>query len=232
MISLLSQPAAHLKLLALDTATEACSAALLVGDELLEHFEVVQQGHSARLLPMIEALLAQAQLSLAQLDAIAFGRGPGSFTALRIGAGVTQGLAFGADLPVVPVSSLAALAQGIDAARVLAAFDARMDQVYWGAYVRDPQGTMVAVTAEAVLHPGVVTAPEGPWVGAGGGWDRYASILTPHLGGRVTRWEPRRYPRARDVARLALPAYQRGETVDAEAALPVYVRDDVARKPG
>src|SRR5258707_1196536 len=121
-----------MKLLALETSTEACSVALSLDGAVVERFELGQR-HGERLLPMVQEILSESGVALTQLDALAFGRGPGSFTSLRIGAGVTQGLAFGADLPVVPVSSLAVLAQGENAAKILAAFDARMRQVYWGA---------------------------------------------------------------------------------------------------
>src|SRR4030065_1734582 len=139
-----------MKLLALDTATEACTAALWMDGEVLERFESGGQ-HSERFLPMVDALLAQAGLVPTQLAALAFGRGPGSFTGLRIGAGVVQGLAFGAGVSVVPGSSLAALAQGQDAVKVLAAFDARMRQGHWGGYVGHAQGLVGAEGGGGVI---------------------------------------------------------------------------------
>ncbi len=218
-----------MKLLALDTSTEACSVAILIDDVVHERFEIVTQRHSERVLPLVDTVLAESGLSLSQLDALAFGRGPGSFTALRIGAGVVQGLAFGADLPVVPVSSLAALAQGQDADKILAAFDARMGQIYWAPYVRE-QGVLRARGDEQVQMPEAVALTGTDWIGAGSGWDQYAERLLAHLPGQVLRWQPQCYPHAGDVARLALLAYARGEAVSAEDALPVYVRDEVAVK--
>jgi tRNA threonylcarbamoyladenosine biosynthesis protein TsaB len=219
-----------MKLLALDTSTEACTAALWLDGEVLERFEPGGQ-HSERILPMVDALLAEAGLVLTQLDALAFGRGPGSFTGLRIGAGVTQGLAFGADLPVVPVSSLAALAQGQDSDRVLAAFDARMQQVYWGAYVRNAQGIMQVQGAEGVFAPQAIPIPEGTgWRGAGPGWDAYHTSLQQFLGPRLADWQRSCLPRARHVAELGASEYRVGRSVAAEAALPIYIRDDVAVK--
>ncbi len=218
------------KILALDTSTEACSVALSVDGDVVERFETGNQ-HSDLVLPMVQAVLAEAGLALTQLDAIAFGRGPGSFTGLRIGAGVAQGLAFGADLPVVPISSLAALAQGVDALRVLAAFDARMGQIYFGAYVRNDQDLVELLGTEQVIAPAEVPLPEGKdWVGAGSGWDQYHALLSARLGERVARWQRQVCPRARFVAELAVAAYRAGRTVAAESALPVYLRDDVAVK--
>lgn len=219
-----------MKLLALDTSTEACSVALWVNGLTQERFELGNQ-HSERILPMVDALLAEAGLRLTQLDALAFGRGPGSFTGLRIGAGVVQGLAFGADLPVVPVSSLAALAQGQDAGKVLAAFDARMHQVYWGAYVRNTQGLMELQGEEAVLAPQSVPVPAGEsWTGAGPGWDVHHLALEQHLGAYLTEWRRGCQPRARHVAELAWSAFTAGHSVTPESALPVYIRDEVAVK--
>lgn len=220
-----------MKLLALDTSTDACTVALYVDGAVRELFEVGAQTHSARLLPMIDALLAEAQLPLSQLDAIAFGRGPGSFTGLRIGAGVVQGLGFGADLPAIPVSSLAVLAQGQSAARIVAAFDARMDQIYYGCYARSADGCMQLQGEERVVAPLAMIVPDGdPWHGVGSGFDRYATVLAAGLGARLGGWTPACYPHARDVVTLALPMFTRGEFVAAALALPVYVRDDVARK--
>ncbi len=180
---------------------------------------------------MVQEVLAQAGLALTQLDAIAFGRGPGSFTGLRIGAGVAQGLAFGANLPVVPVSSLAALAQGVDAPRVLAAFDARMQQVYWGAYARNAQGMVELAGEEKVLAPSQVPVPEDAgWVGAGSGWDQYAVVLMARLKNRVGAWRAQCFPRARFVGQLGAYLYEKGTALTPEQALPVYLRDDVAVK--
>jgi|MudIll2142460700_1097286.scaffolds.fasta_scaffold00066_13 tRNA threonylcarbamoyladenosine biosynthesis protein TsaB len=219
-----------MKLLALDTATEACTVALGIDGRVLERFERRSQ-HSEHLLPMIDALLAEAQLALGQLDAIAFGRGPGSFTGLRIGAGVAQGLAFGAELPVVPVSSLATLAQGQAADRVLAAFDARMQQVYWGAYRRSGDGVMEPDGSEQVLAPAAVPHPEGEgWAGAGSGWDAYAAVLEGRLGSHLARWVPAQLPHARDMLPLAVHALRAGRALSAEQALPLYIRDDVAAR--
>ncbi len=220
-----------MKILALETATEICSVALSVDGETQERVAPGQQ-HSARILSMIDELLADAGWRLQQLDALAFGRGPGLFTGLRIGTGVVQGLAFGAGLPVVPVSSLAALAQGVAAAHVLAALDARMSQIYWGAYERDTDGTVALAGSERVLAPAEVPLPQThEWVGVGSGWDRYAEALTARLGPRLARWQGGCYPRARDVARLAAVGFERGQAVTPEQALPVYIRDEVAHKP-
>lgn len=217
-----------MKILALDTSTEACSVALSLDDAVTERFELGRR-HGERLLAMVEELLVESSLVLTQLDAVAFGRGPGSFTSLRIGAGVAQGLAFGADLPVVPVSSLATLAQGVDAPKVLAVFDARMQQVYFGAYVRGGDGLVTLAGTEVVAGPAQVPLPEGAgWTGAGSGWDQYAELLHQRLAPNVSNSLQHRHPRARHVARLAMAAFQRGEAVAPEKALPVYVRDDVA----
>jgi tRNA threonylcarbamoyladenosine biosynthesis protein TsaB len=219
-----------MKLLALDTATETCTVALWLDGEMLERSEPGGQ-HAERILPMVDALLAEAGLVLTQLDALVFGRGPGSFTGLRIGAGVAQGLAFGADIPVVPVSSLAALAQGQDAARVLAAFDARMQQVYWGAYVRNAQGIVEVQGVEGVYAPQGIPVPDGEgWVGAGPGWDAYHHALQPHLGQRLASWQQNCLPQARNLAVLGVAGFKSGAAITAEAALPIYIRDDVAVK--
>lgn len=197
---------------------------------MVERFETGRQ-HSERILPMVHEVLAEAGLVLTQLDAIAFGRGPGSFTGLRIGAGVAQGLAFGASLPVVPVSSLAALAQGVDASKVLAAIDAHMNQVYWGMYQRNPQGIVELVDQECVVAPHDVKLPEGKnWVGAGNGWDRYSAVLMERLTDRATEWRPQCFPHARFVAQLGVEAQEKSAALTPELALPVYLRDEVALK--
>lgn len=221
-----------MKLLAFDTATEACSAALLVDGEVRERHEIAPRRHAELLLPMLESLLAEAGLTLSQMDALAFGRGPGAFTGLRIAAGVAQGIALGAELPVVPVSTLAALAQGCHRERgadqVLAGIDARMGEVYWGACRLGGQGVMEAAGEECVCPPQAVPMPPpGTWTGFGTAWRAHGERLARRLGDRLAGYEGERYPQARDIAVLGARAYQAGGAVDAGRALPVYLRDKV-----
>lgn len=225
----------RVKILAIDTSTEACSAALLCDGEVTERFQLAPREHAALILPMVESLLAEAGLALGQLDALAFGRGPGAFTGVRIGTGVVQGLAFGADLPVVPVSSLAAIAQGtwreLGAERVLAAIDARIQEVYWGAYRRGDSGVMELSGQEIVCRPGEVPVPtDGGWFGAGTGWGAYGDELRARVGAALDGCEAERFPHAADIAVLAVEGMSRGLAVPAEQALPVYLRDEVAWK--
>jgi len=224
-----------MKLLAIETATEACSAALWIDGALTSRYEVAPREHTRLILPMMDDLLAEAGVRLADLDALAFGRGPGAFTGVRIAAAVIQGAAFGAEIPVVPVSTLAALAQhGLDAGapRVLAALDARMGEVYWGAFEADAEGLAVAVGPEQVVAPDAVPAPEGQgWCGVGSGWGTYEQILRERLGACVGEVDPAPYPGAVEVARLAVRDFAAGLAVPAEQALPVYLRDKVAEKP-
>ncbi|NOZ11742.1 MAG: tRNA (adenosine(37)-N6)-threonylcarbamoyltransferase complex dimerization subunit type 1 TsaB [Gammaproteobacteria bacterium] len=222
-----------MKILALDTATAACSVAAWDDAEVVERFELVEHGHSERLLPLVDEVLAEVGWGLSQCDALAFGRGPGSFTALRIGAGVTQGLAFGADLPVVPVSSLAALAQGQDATRVLAAFDARMSQMYWAAYVRNTKGLVELAGQERVTSPvDLVLEGDETWLGVGNGWIAYRQVLPQAVEEAVEINDICLYPHAREVAVLAVGPVEAGETVGAEEAVPQYIRNNVAQKRG
>jgi tRNA threonylcarbamoyladenosine biosynthesis protein TsaB len=217
-------------ILALDTATEACSAALYAQGDITSRFQVDPRGHARNILPMVEALLNAAGLAIRDLDAIAFGRGPGSFTGLRIAAGITQGLAFAAELPVIPVSTLATLAQGAQNDEVLTAIDARMQEVYWGAFRRDRDGVMQPVIEEAVCPPQQVTCPgRGEWQARGSGWKAYAEALNDHCTGRILQYEPDALPHAADMIPIALQLYRQGRTVSAEQAVPVYLRDQVAQ---
>ena len=218
------------RILALDTATEACSAALYVQGDITSRCLVDPRGHARNLLPMIEVLLSEAGLKLQQLDAIAFGRGPGSFTGLRIAAGITQGLAFAAGLPVIPVSTLAILAQGADNDAVLAAIDARMHEAYWAAFSRDRDGVMQPVVEEAVCPPDQVTCPgRGEWQARGSGWKAYGDALNNHCTGRIVQYEPEALPHAADMIPLALQLYRQGRSVSAGQAVPVYLRDQVVQ---
>lgn len=226
-----------MKILAVDTATEACSAALRVGEETVERFEVLGRGHAERLLPMVQEVLAEAGVALSALDGIAFGRGPGSFTGLRIGAGVTQGLAFGAGLRVVPVSDLAALASQAAAAsgqrHVLACLDARMAQVYWAAFDCADPAAPRALTPEAVADPGHVWLPENGqpplFFGAGHGFSAYPALHSM-LGERLAGFDAGLLPRAREIALIGAREFARGGGVDPDLAVPVYLRDDVAHR--
>lgn len=226
-----------MKLLALDTSTEACSAALYADGRTRVRYQIAPREHSRLILAMLGSLLAEAELTLRQLDGLAYGRGPGSFTGVRIAAGTVQGIALGSDLPVVAVSSLAALAQGMRrefaSERVMTAIDARMGEVYWATYRLGPDSCMELIGDEQVAAPETVPVPaSGDWHGAGTGWGAYEPALRRRLPGLVTEVYPRRFPSAEDVAALGAIGLQRGRGVSAERALPVYLRDRVASKPG
>lgn len=225
-----------MKLLAVDTSTEACSAALLIDGDIRQRYQLAPREHSQLILSMIDNLLNEADVSVASLDALAFGRGPGSFMGIRIAAGVVQGIAFAHSIPVVPVSSLAAIAtvamdeKGVT--RVLAAIDARMHEVYWAAYSRNPVHSLQLSGEERVVPPDQVPIPEeGEWLGAGTGWSSYGEILTPRLGDRLSGSMPQCFPSAQAIATLAVTEFEKGNTVTAAEAVPVYLRDKVADKP-
>lgn len=221
------------RILAFDTTTEACSAALLTVHGVSSCYEVMPRGHAQRLLRMLDELLGQAALQMNDLDAIAYCRGPGSFTGVRIAAGMAQGLAYGANRPVIPISTLACLAQGVHREQrgeaVLAAIDARMDEVYWGAYQLAESGIMVAVGDEVVVSPDAVPIPPtaDPWHGAGTGWGLHEARLVARCGKPVGGIEGQRLPDARDCLTIALALYREGAVLDATRALPVYLRNRV-----
>jgi tRNA threonylcarbamoyladenosine biosynthesis protein TsaB len=219
------------RLLALDTAGTRCTVALLLDGKLAELDMPAERLQAEHVLPMVERLLAEAGLGLRSLDAIAFGRGPGAFTGLRVAASVAQGLAYGAGLPVVPVSDLAALAAAAarlhKVERILACLDARMHEVYWAAY-EAKQGGVVPLSVEALAPPAEVTPPSaGPWFGAGPGWGAYGEALKARVSA-LSGTDPSLLPAAGDIARLAEKAIQLGQAVPAAQALPVYLRDKVA----
>lgn len=219
-----------MNLLALETATDCCSVALQVGDEVIEDHRLAPRQHAALILPMIDGLLAQAGIDRRALDAIAFGRGPGAFTGLRIAAGVAQGLALGLDRPVVPVSTLAALAQAHAADRAMVALDARLGEVYYGYYTRGANDLVTADADDALAPPDAIAlAPDSGWrgVGLGPGWAAHGDALTDRLGQRITQIDPDVQPQAGGLVRLAMAAFRRGEAVPADQALPTYLRDRV-----
>jgi tRNA threonylcarbamoyladenosine biosynthesis protein TsaB len=222
-----------MKILAVDAATEACSAALLVDAILTERFEVIGRGHAGRLLPMADELLREAGLAPRDLDAVAFGRGPGGFTGLRIAAGIAQGLAAGGGRPVVPVSNLAAVAAG--AARthgrthILVCMDARMGQVYWAAFDCS-EARPRALTQEQLSDPGAVEPPAGkPMFGAGHGFAAHPS-LAARLAGGLAGVDDTALPRAGDIARIGALDFKAGGGLAAAQGLPVYLRDQVVHR--
>lgn len=225
-----------MKLLAIDTATEACSAALHVDGMTTTKYKVAPRQHAELILTMIDELLAESQLTLTQLDALAFGRGPGAFTGVRIATGVIQGLALSANLPVVPVSTLAAMAQGAmtQSQQIACAIDARMGEVYWGLYQADSNNIMQLVGEEMVCPPESVSVPvtnesESParWFGVGSGWETYEAELNNKMASVLSGCRTGDYPSAEAICVLGIDAYQRGAAVDAANAQPVYLRDKV-----
>jgi tRNA threonylcarbamoyladenosine biosynthesis protein TsaB len=219
-----------LNLLALDTSTEYCSVALLIGATLTHREVHAIQRHSELVLPMIGELLSAAGLIPKQLHGVAFGAGPGSFTGLRIACGVAQGLAFGADLPVVPVGTLAALAEESGASQVIACIDARMGEIYHGVYRRDG-ARWIEASAPVVCKAAEAPAVSGDdWVGAGSGFGAYGAALKKHYANNLARVDATLHPHARAIARLAMPVLVAGGGLPAEQATPLYVRDKVALK--
>lgn len=218
-----------MNLLAIETSTEACSVALHHAGRVIERSELAPRRHAELVLPMADALLAEAGLRRRQLDAIAVGRGPGAFTGVRLAVSLAQGMALGLDLPVIPVSSLAALA--LDApdngAAVLSVIDARMGEVYVCCYRREGE-VVVALDEERVCAPERVQLPDGgAWNVIGSGWKTYARVLAGTL--PEPRWaDAERYPQARAVAILAAAEFNAGRVLPPEQALPLYLRDKVA----
>jgi tRNA threonylcarbamoyladenosine biosynthesis protein TsaB len=217
-----------MKLLAFDASTEFLSIALRI-DEQLDTLDI-QAGQTASqlILPQIQLLLDKAQLQLSDLDGIAFGAGPGSFTGVRIACGVAQGLAFGADLPVVGVNVLMALAEASGAERVIAASDARMKEVYHAAYIREDEDWL-EVHASGVYKPHEVPSVEGAdWVGVGTAWNVYEESLREQYQQQVIKILPDMTPKAEAILRLAMPIFERGEAVPASEVKPIYIRNRVA----
>jgi tRNA threonylcarbamoyladenosine biosynthesis protein TsaB len=265
-----------MKLLAVETSTEACSAALFIDGIVNERFELAPKEHTKLILPMIDSLMSDAGLKPQQLDALAFSCGPGSFTGVRIATGVIQGIAFGADLPVVPVSTLAAIAQDFfdnhrDQAKpsiilskgtdcgycpplppgegrgegfqkksnhglphhfnvAFTAMDARMGEIYWGVYQRNELGFAELISKESVTPADEVEFPDLTGVGVGSGWGVYSQELMTRLAGRISYYEPDNLPRAGAIARLGVRGFEQGLAVAVEQAMPVYLRDKVAKK--
>ena len=217
-----------LRVLALETSTEYCSVSLLTGDEIQSLQAHAGQKHSELLLPMIDELLRGQGLRIADLDAIAFGAGPGSFTGLRIACGVVQGLAFPANTRCVPVGSLEALAQASEGERVVVCADARMGQIYHAAFEQGDDG-WVEVLAPSLCNPDALPdLPDDGWLGCGSGFDRYPDIMSGPYRQKVSAVRADLVPQAREIAMLGARYLAHGRSVSSTEALPLYVRNKVA----
>lgn len=222
------------KILSIDTSTEACSVALCLGNEILENFKIIPRQHTGAILPMVESIMQENSVHFKQLDAIAFGRGPGSFTGLRIAAGVAQGIAFGAGIPVVPVSTLVAVARRAylqtDKEYILSCLDARIEEVYWCAFRVHDSTSIEALSGEQLSVPEDVSLPDkvtnDVWYGAGNGWvyeDRMTELTKSSFDG----FDPGILPRAADIAALAAVYFRQGMIEVPEKISPVYLRNEV-----
>ena len=228
-------------ILAIETATEACSAAVAMGSEIISRFEIAPREHTKLILTMMEDVLTTAGVTLAQVDAVAFSRGPGAFTGVRIATGVAHGVSLSIDKPLLPISTLAAIAQQMQeeegANYCLAAIDARMEEVYWGAYAAE-DGMMVLQGEEAVNKPEILqqaailppssTPAAEQWTVAGSGWDAYEQTMESATMDALIKVD-NRFPSAHYIARLAVKEWEEGKAVEAEQAQPIYLRDKVAQ---
>lgn len=225
-----AKPDLQLKFAAIDTATEACSAALYCNGEVTFRYTVEPRVHAKVLLPMLDELMADAGIKPLQLDGIAFGRGPGAFTGVRIATAAAQAIALAANVETVPVSTLAAIARRChrehNRDRVAVAIDARMGEVYWGAY-RNLQSEPELIGEEMVCPPSTVPVLDHSWTAAGTGWQSYAEQLTHNGADRLTEAEP--FPHALDILNLGIEKFSNGETVSPDDAKPVYLRNNVAK---
>lgn len=229
-----------MNLLALDTSTEACSLALWQEGNIHEWHERIPRQHADQILSRLTSLLADAGLTPTQLDAIAFGRGPGSFTGLRIATGVAQGLSYGLGIPLLPVSTLAALARqaflDTGSRHIVSCLDARIDEVYWAAYSIGEDASPIALCKEQLVPPESLdcaplcdSAEDRTWFGVGNGWS-YVSRFPASLATRMSQIDAEALPRASAMLGIALEMLKRGETTEPSHAVPVYLRDQVTRE--
>ncbi len=246
-----------MKLLAFETATEACSVALWIDGEVIERHALAPRRHAELALPWADELLGESGIKRSQLDAVAVGRGPGAFTGVRLAVALAQGIALALDIPVLPISTLAVLAAGVPSRSVfageldstlaanphiLAAIDARMGELYLGAFESTTDGLVVALGSELLAPPqqpidwqllaGNVASEQSPtherWIGAGSGFAASDSALVATIGASLIQHDPNALPHAADLARMAAAAYARGEAIAAERVEPAYLRNKVA----
>jgi tRNA threonylcarbamoyladenosine biosynthesis protein TsaB len=226
-------------ILAIETATEACSAALAIGENIITRFTIAPREHTKLILTMMDDVLEEAEIQLAQVDAIAFSRGPGAFTGVRIATGVAHGVSLALDKPLLPISTLAAIAQQIyeeqGAKNCLPAIDARMGEIYWGKYSLN-NGVMVLQGEEAVSKPEVLQTAsfsslnneKVEWIAAGNGWDEYIQQRDIEAFSCIKKID-NILPSAKYISRLAVEDWKQGKAVSVEQAQPIYLRDNVAQ---
>jgi tRNA threonylcarbamoyladenosine biosynthesis protein TsaB len=221
-----------MKLLAFETATEACSVALHVDGQVLERFEIAPRRHAELSLPWAEQLLAEAGIARSQLDGIALSRGPGAFTGVRLAIAIAQGIALALDRPLLPVSTLHTLALRApqSAPRVLASIDARMGEVYAAQFIRTGDGELELQGQEVVIAPDALELPAdaSEWAAVGTGFGAVDGALAARLQARLSSLDALALPHASDVLKIAVPVLQRGGGIAPELVQPAYLRDNVA----
>ena len=217
-----------MRLLAIETSTEACSIAVWVDGDVRERHEIAPRRHTQLALPWAEELLAEAGVARAQLDAIAVGRGPGAFTGVRLGIALAQGMAVALDRPLLPVSTLAVLAMRGRGPRIVAAIDARMGEVYVGAFTRDDDGLVHADGDERVCAPADAPFPEAPFAALGTGFAADDGALARRAGARAMALDATALPHAADLARLGDALFRAGGAIAPDHVEPAYLRDKVA----
>lgn len=219
-------------ILAVETATTACSAAIWLNGNIKWRFEITPQRHSEIILIFIDELLIEAGIQLKEVDAVAFGCGPGSFMGVRIATSIAQGIAYGIDRPVIPISTLQALAQSayrkIKSERIVVGWDARMDSVYWGGYQADEYGIMQAIIRDRLSKPTAITFSGDDWVAVGNAWEIYANFLKVSF--KAIHSDI--YPDATSVTLIANQKLILGDILQPEKAEPTYILETVARKSG
>lgn len=220
-----------MKILALETSTEFCSVALNLDGKVSGKEILAGRNHSEMILPMVQEMLAEAGLVLQQIDGIAFGAGPGSFTGLRIACGVAQGLAFAANLPVAAISTLEAVAQQINQHKVIVALDARMSEIYHAAFRKSTNQIWEIISAPVLCSPRHAPLVSGTeWHGCGSGFDAYHDVLTMQYNANIRQIHSGFHPRAHEIAQLAAPEFRDGIYTDPMLVAPLYIRNKVALK--
>lgn len=226
-----------MKILSFDTATDACSAALSIDGEIIQEFQIAPQKHAELLLPMIDCLLQDVGIRRREIDAVAFGCGPGSFMGVRIATGIAQGIAYGIQCPVIPISTLRALAQTayekLETTHALVGWDARMNEVYWGAYELGEHQLMVPVQEDHLSAPENLTfTSELSWFAVGNAWEIYKNQFKSLEMPKLTVVSQEIYPTAEAIAKIAIQAFQESHPVLSPLEVePTYLRNKVARKP-